>query len=238
MIDKESRHTVSSISEEPTIKKHMHTRAFSRKSRKTLFTSRPTPQRVQQIKKRYFVDKQIHLLAQFLELPEVQELSVDELLACRSADADKSELQHILSHFISGQIDSVHTARKLESFANKSKPLAWQLWRLFDHWRYQKLEAFIDDFKCACLKEVIQKNGAYTGAANIYDESARDLAVDKAAANYHRSDLRVAQTQVEGQEKREYTSLFLKARETEQSDAVTYTKPNDGKIKSFFKSEN
>lgn len=236
MIDKELRQTVSSASEELTLKKHIHTRAFSRKSRKTLFTSRPSSQRVQEIKKRYFIDKQIHLLAQFFELPEVQALSVDELLACRSADADKSELQHILVHFINGKIDSVHTARQLESFVNKSKPLAWQLWRLFDHWRYQKLETFIDDFKCICLKEVIQKHGAYTGAANIYDESARGLAVDKAAANYNRSDLRVAENNA-SQEIREHASLFLKTREAKQPEAVKYTKPNNDQVKSFFKSE-
>lgn len=234
MIDKE---LVRGVTEEPTIKKHVHTRAFASKSRKSLFTPRTNLKRVHEIKKRYFIDRQVHLLAQFFELPDVQALSVDELLACRSADMHKSELQHILKSFVNGRIDSVHTARRLESFVTKSKPLAWQLWRLFDHWRYQKLEAFIDDFKCACLKEVIKEHGAYSGAASIYDEPVPGVNPDK-AANYHRSDLRIADVK-SSQEKREHSSLFLKTREPEQPEQVVYVKPkqNSEQVQSFFKRE-
>jgi len=221
---------------QPVIKKQVHTRSFNRKSRQSLFTSQISQQRMQEIKQRYFMDSQIQLLAKFLELPEVQALSLDELLACHSMDANKSELQLILRGFITGKIDSVHTAKRLESFIHKSKPLAWKLWRVFDLWRYQKLDEFIKHFKSNCLKDIVRQNLGYNGAANIYEEPVAGINPSRAAANFHRNDLRLADVESQ-QEQREYASLFLKIGKGDDAEQVIYTKPkeNNAQIRSFFK---
>jgi len=239
MIDKEKQVNINSSEKNvkytfsPTMIRH-------KAARRSLFTNLKNEQkRRTQINLRYFNHHQIQLLAEFFELPEINALSVDDLLSCQSADMHKAELQKILKRFILGQADSVRTAKRLDKFIDESRPLAWQVWRLFDHWRYQKLKTFIEGFKCNCLKEVLQDVEGYKDAPNLFNVSEGLISQDAEAANFVNTNLRVISYHQEGMEEKQKDTLFLNLKDSTEKTEITYTKPTtslaNAQTGSFFR---
>lgn len=222
-----------------SIVKVMPSRKLAERTRQSLFTRRMQNQqaRFEEIEKRYFPSYQVQLLAGFLELPDVKFLTITEALECHSSDHGKANLQHILKCFINGQFDAIKTAKRLDSFVMQSKPMAWQLWRVFDFARYKQLAEFVEGFKCACLKEVIQRNRGYRGAADVYAESHGRFVAEAKAANYNNPNIRLTDDE-NPQEQRQHNSLFLRHySEATAEPEVVYTQPVEDPLRnrSFFR---
>ena len=162
----------------------LHNREFGKKAHKSLFrvNYKYEQLRREKLKTRYFSQAQMERLAAFLSLPDSR-LSMDEFLAYCSINLYKSQLQKILAAFVHGQVDSIQTVKQLECFCAANKPFSWQLWKLFEQKRFQKLHLFIEDFKCNCLKEVLQTHTGYHDAPNLYHASNNVIKPEKQAAN-------------------------------------------------------
>jgi hypothetical protein len=219
------------LKSEEAPKVQIHSLSNYRQKRQSLFTRFQERQQINEdLKNYYFPLLQKQRLADFFAIPK-SEASLDEILASQHSSEDKNELQRILQLFITNEIDSVAASKRLGEFL-KQRPLAWEIWRLNDYFRFNKLEAFVETFKSTCLKDILQQKGGYRGPENVA-KAMRQKIVNRSANQLYTASHRA--TKREEHEQKQYHSLFLSRDKLLEMPIFQKPIDNSSEKDSFFK---
>ncbi len=124
-------------------------------------------ERYTKLKSRYFHTRAKALLIQFLSIK--QNKNIDDILSDTYRRAEQREFIQILTLFVAGESDALHTVRMFERYYQRHKP---SYLRVFALQRHIKLRQFIDSFKQNCLKDIAQCNVGFIpkSSSDVLDE--------------------------------------------------------------------